>query len=136
VTVEKAVVARLASDAGVAALVGQRVYQLIMPQKPTLPAVRVQLISDPEFYHLRGGSVAARARVQTDVFTAAASGYDAATTLAAVVDTVLSGAKFTIGSPPEIEITGAFRDNRFVAYEPDELRMIRVMQDYIVWYRT
>ena len=53
-TISDAVCHRLRDDAGVNAFVASRVYQLKLPQQPTLPAIRVQLISEPSVYHLRG----------------------------------------------------------------------------------
>ncbi len=136
-TVEEAVLEHLVADVGVSALVGSRVYQLKLPQKPTLPAVRVQLIDEPVTYHLRGGYTLTRARVQTDAFASEASGgdpYRSALAVAEAIDTALSGQRFTSqGSPPERQITGAFREDRRVMYEADELREVRVLQDYIVW---
>jgi hypothetical protein len=132
VTVEAAIADHLAADAGVTALVAQRVYQLILPQKPTLPAVRVQLVDDVEGYHLRGGSELKRARVQTDAY---AVSYTVATQVAAAIHTALSGRIFSVGSPA-FEVTATFRADRRVLYEAGELRLQRVLQDYIVWYRS
>lgn len=40
--------ARLAADSGVSALVGTRIYPVILPQKPTVPAISYQQISNTE----------------------------------------------------------------------------------------
>lgn len=40
--IESDLVAVLTGDAGIAALVGQRVYPLVLPQNPTLPAIVYQ----------------------------------------------------------------------------------------------
>lgn len=137
-TVEQAVRERLVGDSAVAALVGARVYQLKLPQKPTLPAVRVQLIDEPLFYHLRGGSRLIRSRVQTDCYVNGepSTAYAAVTALADAVDAALSACVFKAGgSPAEISVEGVFRQSRGPGYEADELRLARVMQDYIVWWR-
>lgn len=137
-TVEQAVVDRLRTTAGVSALVGTRVYQLLLPQQPTLPAIRVQLIDEPRWYHLRGESAVTRARVQVDVFEAAtiAAPYVSAAAVADAVDAALSGQVFTDGSPTTLEVVGVFRQDRQVLYEADELRLVRVLQDYWVLSRT
>lgn len=44
-----AVAERIASIAAVQALVSSRVYQGVLPQSPTLPAVRVQRVGQEEF---------------------------------------------------------------------------------------
>lgn len=135
-TVEDVVCERLASDTAVAALVGTRVYQLILPQKPTLPAVRVQLIDDPSLYHLRGSEDTARARVQVDAYADEMQSADPKATadaVAAAVHAALSGQRFMAsGSPAPLEVLGAFRDARRTLYEADELRLVRVSQDYLI----
>lgn len=139
-TVEQATLEHLKADSAVAALVGARVYQLKLPQKPTLPAVRVQLIDEPVRYHLRGSVAVMRARVQADSYAAEASGsdpYASVTALAAAVDAALSGQRWSDdGSPVTIEVTGCFRQNRMVLYEAEELRLVRVMQDYYVFHHA
>jgi hypothetical protein len=138
VSVEEAVREHLLAAAGVSALVGTRVYMLRLPQHETLPSVRVQLVDEPKNYHLRGPSGATRARVQVDAYAEAAGGadpYATATAVADAVDAALSGQVFNAGSPVSLRITGAMRDGRRPFDEPDELRQVRVSQDYIVWSR-
>lgn len=124
-------------------LAGSRVYMLKLPQDPTLPAVRVQLISDPTEYHLRGGITAGVARVQVDTYaTESADGdpYDEANDVAAQIHgddagSGLSGAQWDSATSPMFEVTGAFRLDRAVDYDPNERRLVRVRQDYQVHYR-
>lgn len=131
-TVEDAVVSYLATDTNVVALVSTRVHVLILPQSPVLPAIRVQLIDEPKAYQLRGEDGLVASRVQVDAF-----GRDYATTgaLAVAIDAALSGKSFLVGSPT-FEVVSAFRLDRRVLYEAEELRMIRILQDYQVWART
>lgn len=44
---EESLYAELAAHAGVAALVGTRIYPVSLPQTPTLPAVTYRLVSQP-----------------------------------------------------------------------------------------
>jgi hypothetical protein len=135
-TVEAAVRARLATDAGLEALVGGRVYQLKLPQTVTLPAVLVQLVDELPAYHLRGGVGLTGARVQTDVYAAEASGadpYAVATAVAEAVDAALSGLKGDVGTPPGRHVAGAFRISRRPLYEGESLREVRISQDFAVW---
>jgi hypothetical protein len=131
VSVEEAIVARLQA-AGIA---GGRVYQLQLPQRPTLPAVRVQLISEPTFDHLRGGLRLKRARVQTDAYVdqVGADPYATVRGLAEAIDAALTG------GPPwvqgDVEIRFVTRQGRMPLTEPGELRQLRVLQDYTVWHR-
>jgi uncharacterized protein DUF3168 len=139
VTVEEAVIARLVGHEAVDALVSGRVWNLILPESPALPAVRVQLVDAPASYHLRGGSLVDRSRVQVDAYAGVESGgdpYAGAVAVADAVHTALSGAPFSIGSPAIIAILGAFRETRMPLYEPGALRLVRILQDYFIWART
>lgn len=137
-TVEVAICEQLLAASGLTALVGSRIYHVKLPQKPTLPAVRVQLIDEPRDYHLRGVHGSTRALVQVDAYAAevsATAGYDPKATVdavAAAIDAALSGQRFTNGSPATIEITSCFRDARRPLYDADDLRLLRVSQDYRV----
>lgn len=52
--IEEALRAHLVADAGVAAIAAQRVYQLTLPQRPTLPAVVFQRIATPRINDMDG----------------------------------------------------------------------------------
>lgn len=138
-TIEDAICERLAADSAVATLVSTRVYQVKLPQKPTLPAVRVQLIDEPKGYHLRGAHGSTRALVQVDAF-ASESVSDpkaAVDAVAAAIDASLSGQRFAAGgSPAALQIMAAFRQSRQPLYEAGELRLVRVTQDFIVWWKA
>jgi hypothetical protein len=148
-TPEQAVLERIRDISAVSALVSSRVYQLRLPQGSDLPAVRVQQIGDVGDMHQRGETNLFRTRVQVDAYAREASGadpYDEATTLAAAIHgdwrdgspsppNGLSGWQGeSSGSPPDIRVLMAFRVARAVTYEADELRMVRVRQDYqVIW---
>lgn len=150
-TPEQAVVERIRDIAAVSALAGQRVYQLRLPQGATLPAVRVQQISDVGDMHQRGETNLYTTRVQVDAYAAESSGndpYGAATELADAIHgdwqdgspappNGLSGWQGdSSGSPPAIRVLTAIRVIRALSYEPDELRQVRVRQDYqVTWKR-
>lgn len=138
---EVAIAIRLATPGGMgAALAGGRIYQLKLPQRPTLPAIRVQLIDDGTTTHLRGEDRAIRSRVQVDVYVEdTGDAYDTAVALAQAVHERLVGAPFVVsdgGSPADRgTVTGVFRVLRRPLYEAEELRLVRIQQDYIVWTR-
>lgn len=136
-TVEEAVRDRLADDAAIAAVVSARVYQLILPESPTYPAIRVQLIAEPGMSHLRGADALTRARVQTDAYVDATTGDDpyatAATLNAAIQAALVDDGPFSAGTPPARRVTGVLPFPRQVLYEAEERRLVRVMQDFIVW---
>lgn len=136
---EEAVLDRIVALNTIAA---DRVYMLKLPQAVTLPAVRVQVIDDPGDYHLRGGSRPQVARVQVDAVAQEASGVDPyadAMQLAQEINgddigSGLSGATWVSGSP-SLQIIGAFRVDRQPTYDPEELRQVRIRQDYFIHYR-
>lgn len=139
---EQAVLERILTISAVTALVSTRVYLAKMPQKPTLPAVLVQLVHEPTQYHLRGG-LRDRARVQVDAYAYEASGVDAYGQALALADAIhgddagsgLSGWAGEIGSPA-MTIHAIERIQRVPEYEPDELRLHRQRQDYWVFFRA
>lgn len=135
---------RLLADGTVAAIVGSRVYQLKLPQAPRYPAIKVQLIAEPQTYHNRGPNGLTRSVVQIDTY---ASEMDAtnpnplvtANRLARAVDQALSGQQFTsdTGSPAiaTYQVQGIFRDNEMQIYEQPELRLVRISLDYAICFQ-
>jgi len=135
---EIAIARRLAATAAVNAIAGTRVYQLKLPQAPTLPAIRVQLVTDVPGHHLRGPDGLLRSRVQVDAYVAeSGDAYTTADGLAKAVDGALDGKTFDVsdGSSPEDRVTvaAALRVDRRTLYEAEELRLVRIQQDYVVW---
>lgn len=122
---------------------GARVYMLRLAQQATLPAVRVQVIDDLDGYHLRGGAGLKRARIQVDVFAQEASGTDPYAEAQDVADEIngddagsgLSGFMGHVGGSPGLYVSAIFRVFRRADYESEELRQVRIQQDYMVHYR-
>ena len=150
--IEAAVIALLKSLGPVTALAGQRIWQLKLPQAPTLPSVRVQLIDDVPSYHARGENNLLPSRVQIDAFVEELSNVDAyarVTALAAAISgdwqdgspgppTGLSGWRgdLAVGSPPTtIRVNFIRRIDRGVSYEGAERKQVRVRQDFMVWWK-
>lgn len=78
----------LAADAGVTALAGTRIYPLLLPQEPTLPAITYQRISTTAV-HTRSGNGLAFVRLQLDCFAATYAGAKSlAAAVVAAVETV------------------------------------------------
>lgn len=122
----------LQSLPAVTALIGQRVYQLILPQIAVYPALRVQLFDEDEPQHLRGPSGLVFGFVQIDSYAQVGSGtdpYEQATTLGAVVHNALMFEPFTSPASPSIEMV-AKKIGRQAMFEPDERRIVRIMQQY------
>lgn len=141
-TVEQSVVGRLKGFSAVSAIVAARVYQLKLPQSPTYPAVRVQLIDEPRDLHLRGGVNAIRSLVQVDAYANEFDSmnpdpYATSSILADAIDAALLGQVFTSAdSPASVQVTSVMRTSRQPMYDPDELRVVRLMQEYVVWWKS
>jgi hypothetical protein len=146
VTPEVIVATRVAAIGAVTAIVGQRVYMLKLPQRPTLPAVRVQRIDDVRDQHLRGPVNVNVARVQVDVFVADA-GSDAYDTASDLMDAIkgdglgpnasgLWGWIGSFGSPDDVRVLNAELAGDSVDYEGDELRLLRMRQDFLLHWRA
>jgi hypothetical protein len=136
---EDAVRARLLDLVDVTALVAARVYMLKLPQGVTLPAVRVQIIDEIDETHLRGAGGMAAARVQVDAYVAEAGGDPYGTSLAlanAIAgDGGGSGLSGWTGAIAGVFVAAIFRLDRDASYEAAELRLLRMRQDFRVWWR-
>lgn len=138
-TAETAVIVHLSAASGVTALVGTRIYQAKLPQRPTLPAVKVFLVDEPEGAHLRGGSKTRTARIQIDVHAAEGSGVDTygqATDVAEAINEAMlnKGRLLFDGGALEVKITRRL-DRRALPPIAEELREVMIQQDYAVTSR-
>jgi hypothetical protein len=136
VTPAAAVKSRLSAITGLTSLVSARIYVDLLPQKPTLPAVRVQRISEIEDAHLRGVGAIRRARVQVD---AIATSLETATQVSDAAHgdgagSGLSGWQGDLGSPA-VRVMAMLPTDTRSDYEGDELKQWRVSRDYFVWMR-
>lgn len=86
--VEQDIYAFLIANSGVAALVGTRIYPLMIPQDADLPAVAYRRIDTPRHYSHDGYSGLARPRFQ---FDCVGSSYSSARALAAAVRVAFQG---------------------------------------------
>ncbi len=67
-TIRDAIRERLLDLSPVTALVGQRVYPLVVPQNERRAVIRLQTVSDVEDQHLRGPASIITTRLQADVY--------------------------------------------------------------------
>lgn len=132
-TAAEVVRTRLLALSAVTAIVGQRVRTLILAQNETLPAIRVQRISESEPMHLRGSSGLQRARVQVDSY---ASTFAAARSLDAAVhgDGAGSGLCAFTGVVGSANVRSIVPMNVQDLYEKDEREFYRVSRDYEVQF--
>lgn len=141
---EEAVRARIMTVAAVTAIVDSRVYMHKLPQSPVYPNVLVTLVTPEDTeYHLRGEVGLKKVRVQVDAYARGISGVDPyamASTLAQAIHgdgegSGLSGFSGDIGSPA-LRIFLITRLSRRPDYDPEELRVLRMSQDYQVIFRS
>lgn len=129
-----AVITRLEAIGAVTALVASRIYNGVLPQSPTVPAIRVQRIGEDEPMHLRGSSGVFQTRVQIDSVSGAAdAGGEAAAVDSALrgngSGTALVGWKGTVAGVDVQNIQSLFVRER---YDADDLRQYRVIRDVMV----
>lgn len=141
--IEVAVLTHLLAGSDVAAIVGTRGYQLHLPQKPTLPALRTQLIDEIERVNVKGQVANLfKARIQVDVFASEFTDTDAYTTAREGITAVRNrlaisaygGQTFNVGSPGDIQVTSVQPMEKAVEYESEELRQVRARQDFEIMY--
>ena len=137
-SVELATRDHLLSTGAVTSIVGARIYQLKLPQTATYPAIRLQLLNKTNGHHLRGPDGSNKSFLQIDSYAselAAGDPYLAASHLADAIEDALDGKVFLAGSPAPIRVTGAFQRSKKPQYEPPELRLVRWMQEFEIWWK-
>lgn len=126
--IEAALFGHLSTEAGLAALVGTRVYPVQLPQGATLPAVTYQRISTQVVQHR--GSVApsfSRPRFQLNCW---ASSYDGTVALRAAVRAAMG--TLAQASSPRIDVALLADDRDVVEATPG--RWVASL-DYFVWHK-
>ncbi len=133
---------RLLTLPPVTAICGSRIYALKFPQSLTAPALRLQEIDRVSMTHLRGDLAVRRARVQIDAVEAEGNPGDAYDVAHALADAVrgdlrsgtpsgLVGFRGVISGLPIAAILG---DDAREGYDA-ETHLVRVEQDFLVWFQ-
>jgi len=117
----------LLADAGVAGLVGERVFVTEAPQDAALPLVVLKRVSTPRVYAQTGPSGLAWPRVQ---ITARAARQAEAVAVAKAVRTAVNGYRGSMGDVP---VQAVFVDTERDGFLFDTDKFERV-QDAIVWH--
>jgi Protein of unknown function (DUF3168) len=145
VSPEEAVRARLLAVPAVTAIVGTRVWLVMVEQSPVTPFVRVQQISQiDDGQNLRGGGGSRGwARVQVDAITDVDDPGNAYTVGRQLTDAIhgdgrgdsATGLLGWRGVSAGLRVTGIFSILDAVAeFEPDELQQLRLRRDYQVCF--
>lgn len=136
-TIEAELRSYLAGVVGVTSLVSTRIYQLIAPQHPTYPLIRLQEVDEFELYHLTAQTGLRRARIQFDSYVDARTSdpYTSVTDIGDAIHAALNATLIsTLGSSPAFRVRGIFLQDRSTLYEAEELRLVRERRDYAVQY--
>ena len=142
-TPELAVLTRLKGLAPVTAIVAQRVYMLHLPQSPTYPAIRVVRISGVWDQQLKGPDGVTESRVQVDAYEAERPGADAYTTVSTLADAIrgngcgptATGLWGWTGTVAGVRVFNMRLEDSGADYEGDELRLVRIRQDFLLAWR-
>lgn len=132
-TFAEGMVAALEADAGLGAVLGgtgdaMRLYPLVLPESPTLPAVVYQRVSAPRSYVLNAGDVPyMRARYQYAVW---ADDYLEAEQTTDVLIAKLEGFRATLSSGERVDVVKI--ENDLDTFEPDTGRSRRLVD--AVWH--
>jgi hypothetical protein len=122
--IEELIYTAVTGNAGIAALVSTRVYPMMLPQEPTLPAITYQRISTPRVTAHDGGTGLEYPRFQFDVYAAT---YAGARALAKLL-VALFNAKKSAVTTGTVTFVESDRDN----YDPDT-GVFRRMVDVVLW---
>jgi hypothetical protein len=135
--VAQVVKVRLLDVAAVTAVVNARIWTgSRLPNSPTLPAIRVERVSEITSSHLRGGSGLYQARVQVD---SVANKRADAVALDERIQGDHAGSALLywrgdVGSPA-VQVVLVQPLNVLEGYDPDELSRYKVMRDVEVHWR-
>ncbi len=129
-TIEEGLYSYLSGYAGLTALVGTRIYPLVMPQNVTMPAIRYQRISSSRIYSHDGPNKLTHPRFQFSCF---AESYATAKAVANQVRFALAGYQGTMGGAGGVTVQFAIVDDEVDLYE-DETKLHHVAVDVVVWH--
>lgn len=122
---EEALFSFLVADTDLTALVGQRIYPLLLPQQPTTPAISYQRISTTPLYALNGNQQLTKVRIQFDIFGATLAD---AKSVAEALHSRLDAYRGLMGS---VQVGSVFRASEMDLYDPS-VESFRVSTDYLI----
>ncbi len=115
------------ADATLTTLIVARLYPLILPQDPTVPAITYQVISGHRFHSTDGASGLSTPRIQFDCW---AKTYLEAEALFEALRKRLDGFQ---GLAVSTKVQAAFFESERDDYD-DAARLYRRSADFFVWY--
>lgn len=136
--VEKALFRILSGAAGVAALVGNRIYPGVLTQNVVYPAIAYRLVQRENLPVMEDPGASDLIRSQFRIFSTAhgPDRYEEAKAIDAAVYAALQGYRGIVSdglSPAdELEIQGAFLETTFDGYD-DRTQAHQVISDFTIW---
>jgi len=135
-TIAPSIVARLEAVQAVTNLVGDRIYQGVLPQDGTFPAVLVRRIGEVIPLHLRGSSGVFKERIQVDSVSDSSEPIGEAQSIDSAVFGDGSGSSL-VGFTGELDAYHVYcvePAGAREAYDGEELRQYKVMRDvFVTW---
>lgn len=132
--IEQALYAILSGHAGLSSLVDNRIYPIVLPQGPLLPAVTYQRVSGEREETHDGPSGLARPRFQVSCWAQILPGvnaFDQARAVAEQVRLALDGYQGTAGG---VQIEVIQLENEVDLFEP-ETQIFHSAIDFTVWHQ-
>lgn len=133
ITIEEGLVYHLKANAGLIALVSDRVYVNRLPQTVGMPAITIQRISTPRVHShdTSGATGTARPRIQIDAW---GTTYTSCKAVTDAIRAAINGYRGTMGAgATAVTVQGALVDEERYDNSPDT-GMHRIMSDYIIWH--
>lgn len=125
----------LSEDAAIAALVGDRIYPMQLPDAPTMPALVLSKAAGVGTYSMEGDAGLERARIQADAYD---EGYSEMLVLKALVRRRLTGFRGgQTGFPCQIDAAFCINDNDAPVAETERAgpRLRRRTLEFEIWHR-
>jgi hypothetical protein len=131
--VEEALFSYLSTYAGLAALVGTRIYPILLPQNPTLPAVTYQMISGIDDHCISEDPDNTEARFQ---FTAWGTSAASARAVAKQIKKAFKNFTGLMGGADGVQIGHALQTGRYDRTDkmPDGTVIYSRIEDYMIMY--
>lgn len=130
--IEDAIYTHLAANAGVAALVGTRIYPILMPESPTYPAVVYRFLSEITYPAMGADTGITHRRMQVDCWADTRTG---AQQLGDAVTSALSRFMGTVSyTGGSTVISDIYRDGVMDLFDEHSRRFQRAV-DFIVMYQ-
>lgn len=130
----KAINEYLVADGGVSGQLGNRLYQLRAPTRPTVPYATMQRISEQHGSHMGGGDGLATMRLQVNVYAATRSSLQL---IDEAFREAMHGFRGTMGTA-SLDVRSVVQDGPIDTFDDSEVESERGLfvsrVEYLVWY--